>query len=44
MTHGGRFAIERAGLISYAHGHYYALGRRLGHFGFAVRKRPPRRK
>ena len=44
LTHGGRFAIERAGLITYAHGHYYAVGRRLGHFGFAVRKRPVKRK
>lgn len=44
LTASGRFALERAGLISYAHGHYYALGRRLGHFGFAVRQRPRRRK
>lgn len=36
----GRLALERAGLLAYAHGHYYALGRQLGHFGFSVRKKP----
>lgn len=35
----GRLAIEKAGLIAYAHGHYYALGRQLGSFGFSVRRR-----
>jgi len=35
----GRIALEKAGLLAYAHGHYYALGRQLGHFGFSVRKR-----
>lgn len=36
----GRLALERAGLLSWCHGHYYALGRQLGHFGFSVRRRP----
>jgi flavin reductase (DIM6/NTAB) family NADH-FMN oxidoreductase RutF len=31
-------AVQKAGLIAYAHGHYFALGRHLGHFGFSVRK------
>lgn len=34
----GRFDLEKAGLISYSHGHYYELGSRIGHFGFSVRK------
>lgn len=34
----GRLAFEKAGLIAWAHGHYYSLGRNLGHFGFSVRK------
>jgi flavin reductase (DIM6/NTAB) family NADH-FMN oxidoreductase RutF len=34
----GRLNLQRAGLIAYAHGHYFALGRHLGHFGFSVRK------
>ena len=35
----GRLALERTRLLAYAHGHYYALGRQLGFFGFSVRKR-----
>ena len=31
--------LEKAHLIAYSHGHYYALGRELGHFGFSVRKK-----
>lgn len=31
--------LEKAHLIAYSHGHYYALGKELGHFGFSVRKK-----
>jgi hypothetical protein len=24
--------------MAFAHGHYFALGRHIGHFGFSVRK------
>lgn len=34
----GRFLIERADLLCYAHGFYFGLGKRLGHFGWSVRK------
>ena len=34
----GRFALERASLLAYAHGHYYVLGKQLGSFGFSVKK------
>jgi flavin reductase (DIM6/NTAB) family NADH-FMN oxidoreductase RutF len=34
----GRLNIQKAGLMAFAHGHYFALGRHLGHFGFSVRK------
>jgi len=34
----GRLALEKARLLAFAHGHYYALGAQLGHFGFSVRK------
>ncbi|MDD5167919.1 MAG: flavin reductase family protein [Syntrophales bacterium] len=34
----GRLRLEKGGLFAYAHGNYFALGRRLGHFGFSVRK------
>lgn len=34
----GRLDLEKAGLVAYAHGHYYTLGRNLGYFGFSVNK------
>lgn len=36
----GRLCLERAGLLAYAHGEYFALGQKVGSFGFAVRKKP----
>ncbi len=38
----GKLHLERAGLVAYAHGDYYALGRRLGSFGFSVAKKKKR--
>ncbi len=35
----GRLCLENAGLTAYAHGEYFALGRKLGCFGFSVRKK-----
>ena len=35
----GKFDVERAGLVAYAHGHYFELGKCLGSFGFSVRKK-----
>lgn len=35
----GRLALEKAGLLAYAHGDYFALGRQLGSFGYSVRKK-----
>ncbi len=35
----GALHLERAKLIAYAHGDYFALGRKLGDFGFSVRKK-----
>ena len=35
----GRLHLERAGLIAYAHGNYYELGKQLGHFGYSVAKK-----
>ena len=34
----GRFHMEHAGLITYAHGTYYELGKSIGTFGWTVRK------
>ena len=35
----GRLHLERAGLVAYAHGDYFELGKRLGKFGFSVAKK-----
>ena len=35
----GRLCLARAGLATYAHGEYFALGKKIGSFGFSVRRR-----
>ena len=35
----GRLCLEKAGLVAYAHGEYFSLGKRLGSFGFSVKKK-----
>ncbi len=37
----GKLHIERADLCAYAHGEYFALGRRIGGFGFSAKKKKP---
>lgn len=34
----GSFQLQKAELLSYSHGEYYELGRKLGTFGFSVKK------
>ncbi len=38
----GKLCIERAHLAAYAHGEYYALGKKLGSFGFSAVKKKNR--
>lgn len=38
MDENGKFHLNDAGLISYSHGEYYELGRKLGTFGYSVKK------
>jgi flavin reductase (DIM6/NTAB) family NADH-FMN oxidoreductase RutF len=33
------FQLEKAGLINYTHGHYYAQGAQVGRFGYSVMKK-----
>ncbi len=40
----GKLCINRAHLAAYAHGEYYALGKRIGKFGFSVKKKAPQKK
>lgn len=35
----GRFDLNRAGLMAYSHGEYFTLGRKLGSFGYSVKRR-----
>jgi flavin reductase (DIM6/NTAB) family NADH-FMN oxidoreductase RutF len=35
----GKLCLEKAGLAAFAHGEYFALGEKLGYFGFSVKKK-----
>ncbi len=35
----GKFELNDAGLIVYSHGTYFALGEKLGTFGYSVKKK-----
>ena len=35
----GRLRLDKAGLLAYSHGEYFALGKKLGRFGYSVRKK-----
>lgn len=38
MEESGRYDLGKAKLITYSHGEYYALGEKLGTFGYSVKK------
>lgn len=44
MDANGRLALEKAGLAAYCHGEYFALGKKLGKFGYSVEKKKKKRK
>lgn len=35
----GKLNLQQAGLLAYAHGEYFSLGRKCGDFGFSVRRK-----
>lgn len=39
LDENGRLALDKAHLLAYAHGEYFGLGKKLGSFGFSVRKK-----
>lgn len=39
----GKLCLEKAGLAAFAHGEYFALGEKLGYFGFSVKKKKKHR-
>lgn len=44
MDEKGTFHLEKAASLVYSHGQYYGLGRHLGGFGYAVRKKPVKKR
>lgn len=39
LDESGALHLEKAGLVAYSHGDYFALGKKLGDFGYSVRKK-----
>ena len=39
----GKLRLDKAGLAAFAHGEYFALGEKLGSFGFSVKKKKKKR-
>lgn len=39
MDEKGKFHLNETGLVTYSHGEYFALGKRLGSFGYSVKKK-----
>ena len=35
----GKFHVEKTALAAYAHGQYFALGKKIGSFGYSVKKK-----
>ena len=35
----GKFCLNETGLVTYSHGEYFELGKKLGSFGYSVRKK-----
>ena len=40
----GKFHIEKCALASYAHGQYFAQGKKIGSFGYSVKKKDTKKK
>ena len=38
----GKLHLEKAGLMAYSHGEYFAMGKKIGSFGYSVRKKRPK--
>ena len=39
LDENGRICYDRAGLLAYSHGEYFALGKKIGKFGFSTDKK-----
>lgn len=38
----GKLRLEKAGLMAYSHGEYFVMGKKIGSFGYSVRKKRPK--
>lgn len=38
----GKLHLEKSGLLAYSHGEYFVLGKKIGSFGFSVKKKRPK--
>ena len=39
LDENGKFQLNKAGLMVYSHGEYFGLGKKIGSFGYSVRRR-----
>ena len=39
MSKNGKFELNSSGIVTYSHGEYFMLGKKLGKFGYSVKKR-----
>ena len=39
MQENGKFDLASSRLLTYSHGEYYSLGKKLGTFGYSVKKK-----
>lgn len=44
MDEKGKFHLNATGLVTYSHGEYFLLGKKLGTFGYSVAKKSPAKK
>lgn len=44
MDETGKFCLNEAGLLAYSHGEYLGLGKKIGTFGYSVKKKTKKRK
>ena len=44
MNDKGKFNLNASGLVCYSHGEYFEMGKRLGSFGYSVKKPIKKRK
>lgn len=39
LNENGKFELNKTGLVAYSHGEYFELGKKIGKFGYSVKKR-----